>query len=211
MPLRNMCFVRTIAQFLGCVLTILGLQACTTATPPDIVLDRAPGRLPFPGTKLRSVGTAPVYQGKLPARLERFVIGQGSGLMGFQSIALDSAGSLEVVWQSQDRKTHQYLKSTTRLSPEVAAEWLSKPLLKRFLRMHAYYSAGLNDGGQGFAMADAGGRVIVISHYDNAYPEPYPAAWTELRKLVYSVPRSAWKVRREKDGFAISRQLSTCR
>ncbi|MDB6117071.1 MAG: hypothetical protein JWO08_852, partial [Verrucomicrobiaceae bacterium] len=137
----------------------------------------------------RNTGNKVTIKGNVNALglpLRRVLLGVGSGLDGFQSVAISGDGRIEVVSRAVPLR---YEKILAHISPAQAADFLKSPACSHARRLRGSYTLeGIADGTQAFACLD-GSSASSFTWMNNSFPEDFQELWTEARELAMGVTR----------------------
>lgn len=184
--------------------TIMCLLAACSSHPqasPDI--GQAPPLLGFPDTShgnLRERLSGDPLAGET---IEHLVIATGSGMHGYDSVTVDSGGSIEVVLETPARKGRWRSFRAQNLS--LASSILCSRSLQKCRRLTSRYQNDLNDGGQAFLWM----KTRNCDHEvfcSNVFPPEFTMLWQEVRRAIQETKAEEWK---ESGGapFAVSRSV----
>ncbi|MDB6137507.1 MAG: hypothetical protein JWO94_579 [Verrucomicrobiaceae bacterium] len=129
--------------------------------------------------------------------LRRVLLGVGSGMDGFQSIAICDDGRIEVVNRAAPLR---YEKISVHIPSAQAAAFLKGPACSHARRLRGSYSLeGIADGGQAFARLETSG-ASTFTWMNNSYPGDFQELWAQARELVMSVTTGWTKIAEGLDG-----------
>lgn len=177
------------------VLMAVQMTACESSKGIRPDLEAAPANY-----IVRNTGYRVTIKGKangLAMPLRRVVLGVGSGMDGFQSIAISGDGRVEVVNRATPLR---YEKISAYIPPAQAAVFLKSPACIHARRLHGSYSLeGIADGTQAFARLDTS-VASSFTWMNNSYPEDFQELWTKARELAMGVTTGWTKVAEGLDG-----------
>jgi len=135
--------------------------------------------------------------------IEHMVIAYSSGMHGFDSVTVDSSGSIEVVLETPARKGRWRSFSAQNLF--LTSSVLSSRSLQKCRRLASRYENDMNDGGQAFLWMKTRDRDHEIS-CSNVFPPEFSRLWEEIRHVIQETNAEEWK---ESKGtpFAVSRSV----
>jgi len=122
--------------------------------------------------------------------IEHIVIAYGSGMHGFDSVTVDSIGSIEVVLETPARKGRWRSFSAQNLS--LASAVLSSRSLQKCRRLSSQYKNDLNDGGQAFLWMKTRNREHKVS-CSNVFPPEFSRLWEDIRHAIQETKAEKWK------------------
>jgi|APTNR8051073442_1049403.scaffolds.fasta_scaffold01498_17 hypothetical protein len=184
------CLMISSARIFFSAAFICMLASCPShpSASPDI--GQAPPLLGFPDTSHGNLHERLSRDPLAGETIEHIVIAYGSGMHGFDSVTVDSIGSIEVVLETPARKGRWRSFSAQNLS--LASAVLSSRSLQKCRRLSSQYKNDLNDGGQAFLWMKTRNREHKVS-CSNVFPPEFSRLWEDIRHAIQETKAEKWK------------------
>lgn len=185
---------------LRAIIRLLPLFAvcCSYRYQGDILLPEIP-RGSLPGSPKDVAPVKSDLGAMKPKKIQRLVIGVGSGLYGFCTVDLNNDGGAEVIFDDSEMKG-KYIKATARSSLACVVALLDSNVIKNSIDLDRRYSKPINDGTQAFLYVSDGTRSS-FTFCNNTFPTKFRAIWHDVTALIERQPSKSWHFVKNADAF----------